>query len=105
MHRATLGEAAESPMVIPVNLVSLGTAAVARPHAGSDAVWLGRRLFRRPGAGRTDFDQAFNSLFVVRIAGNVLGTECLGSVDFAVRNLAEHGEIRAWCWVIAAAAR
>ena len=34
------------------------------------------------------FDQAFNSLFVVRIAGNVLGTECLGSVDYAVRNLA-----------------
>ena len=34
------------------------------------------------------FDQAFNNLFVVRIAGNVLGTECLGSFDFAVQRLA-----------------
>ena len=34
------------------------------------------------------FDQAFNSLFVIRIAGNVLGTECLGSIDYAVRHLA-----------------
>jgi carbonic anhydrase len=33
------------------------------------------------------FDQTFNDLFVVRIAGNVLGTECVGSFDFAVRNL------------------
>ena len=33
------------------------------------------------------FDQSFNDLFVVRIAGNVLGTECLGSFDFAVRHL------------------
>ena len=27
------------------------------------------------------FDRAFNDLFVVRIAGNVLGTEALGSFD------------------------
>src|SRR6185295_12559409 len=33
------------------------------------------------------FDLAFNTLFVVRVAGGVLGTECLGSIDFAVRNL------------------
>jgi carbonic anhydrase len=32
------------------------------------------------------FDQSFNDLFVLRIAGNVLGTECIGSVDYAVRN-------------------
>jgi len=35
------------------------------------------------------FDQSFNDLFVVRVAGNVLGTECLGSVDFAVRSFPE----------------
>src|SRR4029079_13659120 len=35
------------------------------------------------------FDQSFNDLFVVRIAGNVLGTECVGSVDVAVRQFAE----------------
>ena len=32
-------------------------------------------------------DQNFNDLFVLRIAGNVLGTECLGSFDYAVRHL------------------
>ncbi len=33
------------------------------------------------------FSQAANDLFVVRVAGNVLGTECLGSLDFAVSAL------------------
>jgi carbonic anhydrase len=35
------------------------------------------------------FGQGFNDLFVVRVAGNVLGTACAGSVDFAVANLGE----------------
>jgi carbonic anhydrase len=30
------------------------------------------------------FGQGFNDLFVIRVAGNVLGDVCLGSVDFAV---------------------
>jgi carbonic anhydrase len=30
------------------------------------------------------FQQGFNDLFVVRVAGNVLGNECLGSVRYAV---------------------
>nr|WP_303652703.1 carbonic anhydrase [Paludisphaera mucosa] len=33
------------------------------------------------------FDQSPNDLFVIRVAGNVLGTERLGSIDYAVRNL------------------
>lgn len=33
------------------------------------------------------FGQAANDLFVVRVAGNVLGAECLGSLDFAVEQL------------------
>lgn len=33
------------------------------------------------------FDQSSNDVFVIRVAGNVLGTECLGSIDYAVRNL------------------
>ncbi len=33
------------------------------------------------------FGQAANDLFVVRVAGNVLGAECLGSIDYAVTNL------------------
>ncbi|MGL6094242.1 MAG: carbonic anhydrase [Fimbriiglobus sp.] len=31
--------------------------------------------------------QASNDLFVVRVAGNVLGAECLGSLDYALTNL------------------
>jgi carbonic anhydrase len=33
------------------------------------------------------FGQAANDVFVVRVAGNVLGAECLGSLDFAVEQL------------------
>lgn len=33
------------------------------------------------------FGQQANDLFVVRVAGNVLGDECLGSLDFAVDQL------------------
>jgi carbonic anhydrase len=33
------------------------------------------------------FDRACNELFVVRVAGNVLGQEQLGSIDYAVENL------------------
>jgi carbonic anhydrase len=32
-------------------------------------------------------DCAANEVFVVRVAGNVLGVECLGSIDYAVCNL------------------
>jgi carbonic anhydrase len=35
------------------------------------------------------FGQGFNDLFVVRVAGNVLGSECLGSLDYALSNLGE----------------
>jgi carbonic anhydrase len=35
------------------------------------------------------FGQGFNKLFVIRVAGNVLGDECLGSVDFALNTLSE----------------
>ena len=87
MYRATMGEAVESSMVIPVNPISLGLPLCA-PLAGSVAIRFGCRLFRCPRPVEQIFDQAFNSLFVVRIAGNVLGTECLGSIDYAVRNLA-----------------
>jgi carbonic anhydrase len=33
------------------------------------------------------FDRACNELFVVRVAGNILGQEQLGSIDYAVDNL------------------
>ncbi|HEY2909730.1 MAG TPA: carbonic anhydrase [Gemmataceae bacterium] len=33
------------------------------------------------------FGQGCNDIFVVRVAGNVLGSECLGSLDYALTNL------------------
>ena len=35
------------------------------------------------------FGQGFNDLFVIRVAGNVLGDECLGSVGFALNALSD----------------
>jgi carbonic anhydrase len=35
------------------------------------------------------FGQGFNNLFVIRVAGNVLGDVCTGSIDFAVQALSE----------------
>lgn len=35
------------------------------------------------------FGQPRNNMFVVRLAGNVLSDECLGSIDFAVNHLGE----------------
>jgi carbonic anhydrase len=36
------------------------------------------------------FDRACNELFVVRVAGNILGPEQLGSIDYAVEHLGEN---------------
>ena len=35
------------------------------------------------------FSQGCNDLFVVRVAGNVLGSECLGSLDYGLTHLGE----------------
>jgi carbonic anhydrase len=35
------------------------------------------------------FDHSHNELFVVRVAGNVLGTECLGSIEYASRHFVD----------------
>ena len=39
------------------------------------------------------FGQGFNDLFVIRVAGNVLGDECLGSIDFALNALSDSVKI------------
>jgi carbonic anhydrase len=87
MQQRTLGEHVESPIVIPVSPLSLGL-----------PMWPGGELEQAPFAlvlscadARVPveliLDQAFNDLFVIRVAGNVLGVECLGSIDYAVRHL------------------
>lgn len=35
------------------------------------------------------FGQGFNDVFVIRVAGNVLGDVCMGSIDFALEALSE----------------
>lgn len=89
MQKATLGEETDSQVIVPICPVSLGVPlwAGAIPTQQPYALVLGCSDARVPI--EPIFDQSFNDLFVVRIAGNVLGTECLGSVDFAVRHFAD----------------
>jgi carbonic anhydrase len=88
MQRATVhGSAGPEQTIVPVDLLSMGLPFF--PGAALDqapfALVLGCSDARVPI--ESIFDQSFNDLFVVRIAGNVLGTECMGSFDYAVRNL------------------
>jgi carbonic anhydrase len=89
MQERSMGAGEGEPLVISVNPVSLGLPLYTGGAAAQIpfALVLGCSDARAPV--EAVFDQAFNDIFVVRIAGNVLGTECLGSVDYAVRNLRE----------------
>lgn len=74
-------------IVIPVTPISLGVpfiSGVAPSHAPY-ALILGCSDARVPL--ENVLDCAANEVFVVRVAGNVLGVECLGSIDYAVCNL------------------
>lgn len=78
--------APEGSRVVYFDLADLGVAAesggpVQRPFA----VVIGCSDARVPI--ELIFDRACNELFVVRVAGNVLGQEQLGSIDYAVDNL------------------
>ncbi|HEX4590146.1 MAG TPA: carbonic anhydrase, partial [Gemmataceae bacterium] len=87
MQRRTLGEPAEEPLVVPMSPLSLGLPMVqgTAPKQVPFAAVLGCSDARAPV--ETIFNQSSNDLFVVRVAGNVLGTAGLGSIDYAVRNL------------------
>jgi len=39
------------------------------------------------------FGQGFNDLFVIRVAGNVLGDVCMGSIDFALNALSDSVQV------------
>jgi carbonic anhydrase len=86
MQRAALEGDVAPPEVVSLDLVSMGLPFM--PGVTLDqapfALVLGCSDARVPI--ESIFDQSFNDLFVIRIAGNVLGTECIGSVDYAVRN-------------------
>lgn len=71
-----------NPLSLGFSLV-MGKAPVQRPFG----IVLGCSDARAPI--ELIFDQSHNELFVVRVAGNVLGTECLGSIEYAARNFVE----------------
>ena len=87
MQERTLGGDAGEPIVIPMSPISSGLPLFpgAMPTQTPFAVVLGCSDARVPT--EAVFDQSFNDLFVLRIAGNVLGSECLGSLHYAIRNL------------------
>ena len=82
------GESA-GPVVVPVDPVSLGLPLVSGMALDQHpfALVLGCSDARVPV--ERVFDLSFNDLFVMRVAGNVLGIECVGSFDFAVRSFQE----------------
>lgn len=89
MQQQTLGESVGEPMIIPMNPMTWGLPLFpgAVPTQAPFAAVLGCSDARVPI--EAVFDQTFNDLFVLRIAGNVLGSECLGSLHYAIRNLKE----------------
>lgn len=88
MQQAMLhGKTDHEPTIVPSDLLSMGLPFLpdTAPDQTPFALVLGCSDARVPI--ESIFGQDFNDLFVVRIAGNVLGTECVGSFDYAVRNL------------------
>lgn len=82
------GESGSKPVIIEADPLRLGFTEVSgTPLHTPYALVLGCSDARAPI--EKIFDQSLNDLFVIRVAGNVLGTECLGSIDYAVRNLGE----------------
>ncbi len=75
-----------STHIIPIDLAELGVAEQGGiPRQQPFAIVLGCSDARAPI--EWIFNQGCNSLFVVRVAGNVLGNECLGSIEYAVQHL------------------
>ncbi|MEX2112916.1 MAG: carbonic anhydrase [Pirellulales bacterium] len=88
MQQATMdGKVDAEPTVVPIDLFSLGLPLFKgiTPDQLPYALVLGCSDARVPI--EWVFDQGFNDLFVVRIAGNVVGADCIGSFQYAVRHL------------------
>lgn len=79
----------EAPYVVPCNGLEAGMprAHGEMPRQAPFAVVVGCSDARVPT--EMLFGQGFNDLFVIRVAGNVLGDVCMGSVDFAMNALSE----------------
>jgi carbonic anhydrase len=87
MATPTMGT--EPQYVVPCNGLEVGMVRTVgeMPRAAPFAVVVGCSDARVPT--EMIFGQGFNDLFVIRVAGNVLGDECFGSVDYALNALSE----------------
>lgn len=87
-NAAFAGIAPDSPtLVLPVTAADLGFGASpgVAPGQAPFAAVVGCADARVPV--EMLFLQSANDLFVVRVAGNVLGSECVGSIDYAIGHL------------------
>lgn len=82
------GEPIASPPVIHFRLQDMGLAVDGKqPIQTPYAVVLGCSDARVPV--EMIYSEGCNNLFVIRVAGNILGNECLGSIDYALGNFPE----------------
>jgi carbonic anhydrase len=84
-----MGDHSARQVIISADPLSLGFTGGSglAPMQSPFAIFLGCSDARVPV--EQIFDQSPNDLFVIRVAGNVLGVECLGSIDFAVQSFAK----------------
>jgi carbonic anhydrase len=89
VQRELAGKSNSGHIIIPADALRLGVPRLTgeAPIQVPYALALGCSDARAPI--EQIFDQAPNQLFVIRVAGNVLGAECLGSIDYAVRHLGQ----------------
>lgn len=89
IHAEMNGGGAPDPVIVPSTPQELGisTTPGQAPQQTPFAIFLGCADAR--ASVETIFDVSLNQLFTVRVAGNVLGSECLGSIEYAVRHLAK----------------
>jgi carbonic anhydrase len=82
-------EGTTTTRIVPIDLEELGAAPAdgSAPLHSPFAVVLGCSDARVPT--ELVFHQSCNDMFVVRVAGNILGSECLGSIDYAINSLAD----------------
>ena len=84
VQKELVGDHSTHQVIIPSDPLTLGfpMESGAAPVQSPFALVLGCSDARVPI--EQIFDQSPNDLFVIRVAGNVLGVECLGSIDYAV---------------------
>ena len=89
MQLRMLGGASAEPIIVPVSPVTMGLPLYpgAVPTQAPFAAVMGCADARVPI--EQIFDQAFNDLFVLRVAGNVLSSEGLGSLHYSLSSFAE----------------